>query len=326
MSLLRVENLSLGLANSSDFLVKNLSFVIEKGETVAVVGESGSGKTLSSLALMQLLPETMVVSSASKIIFAETNLLNISELQMRKVRGAKIAMIFQDAMSAFTPVIAIGAQLDEVIRLHIGGGFNSRKQRALQLLKEVGIKDELRVYNSYVHQLSGGMRQRAMIAMALAAEPELLIADEPSTALDVTIQAQVIELLKDLQQKHNMSILFISHDLAVVQQVAHKVVVMRHGECVEQAAAKDFFHNPQHEYTKQLLKDIPDVNTEVLTKPEYCDEVLQIKSLQQYFPVKKGIFKRKIADIKAVDGVDFAIMAGHTLAIVGESGSGKNCC
>jgi peptide/nickel transport system ATP-binding protein len=323
MSLLRVNNLSISVGANDKQLVNNVSFVINKGETLALVGESGSGKTLTALAIIQLLAANMFVAKNSEVIFGNINLLQQSEFTMQHIRGAKIAMIFQDAMSAFTPVITIGQQLDEVLKLHTKLDYKARRSRAMSLLAEVGIKDELRVYASYVHQLSGGMRQRAMIAMALAADPELLIADEPSTALDVTVQAQVLELLQKLQQQRQMSMLFISHDLAVVQQVAHHVLVMRQGAVVEYAVAKDFFNHPQHEYTQQLLQDIPSLNAKTVLKANDAKKILVVKNLKQYFPIKKGIFKRKIGDVKAVDGVSFNVYAGETIAIVGESGSGK---
>ncbi|MDF1760109.1 MAG: ABC transporter ATP-binding protein [Coxiellaceae bacterium] len=323
-ALLQVKDLSVAFTidGQKQTVVNQLNYTLDAGQCVALVGESGSGKTLSALALLQLLPPAAVVSQQAEVLFENKDLLTLSEQRMRYVRGGKIAMIFQDALAALNPVFTIGQQMDEVIRLHQKHAAKQRQQKALGLLQEVGIDDAKRCYQSYPHQLSGGMRQRAMIAMALACEPAILIADEPCTALDVTIQAQVMALLKQLKDKHDLSLLFISHDLAVVKQIADEVIVMQQGNCVERADAKTFYQSPQHDYTKKLLRSIPSMQSrqEAIASD---NTLLQVANLKTYFPIKKGLLRRTVGHVKAVDDISFDLNAGQTLAVVGESGSGK---
>ncbi len=320
-----VKNLYIQFAKNN-IAVNGISFAIKRGQTVALVGESGSGKSITALAITQLLPSAATLDTKSEILFDGEDLLNKSEIQMRKIRGRRIATVFQEASTALNAVLTIGEQIDEVLKAYKGLNKNDRKTQALNLLEEVGLSDPLRSYDAYPHQLSGGMKQRSMIAIALAGEPELLIADEPTTALDVTIQAQVLQLFKKIQKKHNMSMLFITHNLGIVYHMADHVIVMRHGEIVEQADALSFFKSPQHIYTKELFAAIPSVNlfrNDQLNKNNTKIPFLTIDNFKIYFPVKKGLFKRTVAYIKAVDGINLSLYKGKTLALVGESGSGK---
>lgn len=319
-TLLSVENLSLTVDGQK--LLNGVSFDIEQGEIFALVGESGSGKSLTSLAIMRLLPDVISVSSGD-IRLKNESLFLLPEYKMQKIRGRSIAMIFQEPMSALNPVMTIGEQVAEVIKLHLGLKKEAIKEKVISLFEEVALKDPHERYNWYPHQLSGGQKQRVMIAIALACEPDLLIADEPTTALDVTIQAKVLELLKAIQIRRNLSILFITHDMAVVSQVADKVAVMRHGEIVEEAACDVFFNDPKHPYTKNLLKDA--MSSKVYkTMIQKGQRLLEVEDLKVYFPIKKGFFQRTVGHTKAVDGVSFCIPKGKTLALVGESGSGKS--
>lgn len=326
-ALLEIKNLTVGFYAKQGFLpaVKNINLNIQKGETLALVGESGGGKTITSLAIMQLLPVSAYVTQDSKILLQQQDLLNLSEIKMRKIRGRRIGMVFQEALIALNPVLTIGHQIEEVLRCHFSLKKSARQKKILSLLDEVGIQNPKQCAQSYPHQLSGGMRQRAMIAMALAGEPELLIADEPTTALDVTIQAQVLQLLKQLQQKRNMAMLFITHDLGIVAQMANHVAVIYQGEIIEQADVKTFFANPRHDYTKKLFAALPNIQKRLRPPVTFVSEkpLLNVNDLKTYFPIQKGIFKRVVGHIKAVDGVSFALYQGQTLALVGESGSGK---
>lgn len=321
---LSVQNLTISFGHGKYMIpaISNLNFAIQPGECLGLVGESGSGKSMTALAIMQLLPHTARVSSTSKILLNGNDLLLLSERNMRKVRGQRIGMIFQDAMSAFNPVLTIGHQIIEVIQIHLKLSKRNARKKAYRLLEEVGIPDPKHTYRSYAHELSGGMRQRAMIALALSANPTILIADEPTTALDVTIQAQVLTLLKSLQAKHKMTLLFISHDLAVVSQLANEIVVLQHGVKVEQAQAAEFFHDPKHAYSKQLINAIPS-ETMHYQQSSPTETLLHIEKLRVYFPIRSTLLKRTIGYIKAVDDISFQIAKGHTLALVGESGSGK---
>jgi len=307
-------------------VVHGIGFAIGQGETLALVGESGSGKSISALSIMQLLPAAARVKDGSQIFFDGVDLLQLSEIQMRAIRGRRIGMIFQEAMAALNPVLTIGEQINEVLTCHFQLAKLARRQKILDLLNDVGIKDPLHCSQSYPHQLSGGMKQRAMIAMALAAEPDLLIADEPTTALDVTIQAQILNLLQEIQQKTNMGLLFITHDLGVVSQIADRIAVMQDGRIVEQTAADDFFADPQHAYSRQLLAAIPsweNRDREVVEITATETPELKVENLKVYFPIRKGVLKRTVGYIKAVDDVSFSLYEGRTLALVGESGSGK---
>jgi peptide/nickel transport system ATP-binding protein len=320
MSLLTVEKLSLEVGGIP--LLKRVSFEIKEGEIFALVGESGSGKSLTSLAVMRLLPEIIDVSSGD-IFLKGDSLFSLTEAAMQKVRGKSIAMIFQEPMSALNPVMTVGEQVAEVIKLHMGLKKEAIRAKVISLFEEVALKAPKERYNWYPHQLSGGQKQRVMIAMALACEPDLLIADEPTTALDVTIQAQVLEFLKKIRAKRNLSILFITHDMAVVAQMADRVAVMREGEIVEQAECRTFFTDPQHPYTQSLLKDAMGIK-EDRKRATITDKLLEVEDLKVYFPVKKGFFQRTVGHVKAVDGVTLSIPKGKTLALVGESGSGKS--
>jgi len=327
--LLKVTNLGLTVNNDINRpLLKSISFEIQKGEIFALVGESGSGKSLTSLAIMRLLPDALTIHSGD-VVLQQQSLFALPEVQMQKVRGKSIAMIFQEPMSALNPVMTIGKQVAEVLEIHLGLKKDVLRHKVAELFNEVGLADAEQRYDWYPHQLSGGQKQRVMIAMALACEPALLIADEPTTALDVTIQAQVLRLLKKIRQQRDLSILFITHDMGVVAEMADRVAVMREGEIVEQAECSHFFSNPQHPYTQSLLKDaIPDPAKHRQTAENATEKtaqaLLEIKDLKVHFPIKKGIFQRIVGHVKAVDGVTLSIPKGKTLALVGESGSGKS--
>ncbi len=319
-SILTIKDLSLSVG--SDILLDRISFEIQHGEIFALVGESGSGKSLTSLAIMRLLPEVIAVRSG-EIYLKDSALFTLPEAQMQKVRGKSIAMIFQEPMSALNPVMTVGSQVAEVLKVHLGLKKEQIKEKVLSLFREVALKDPEERYHWYPHQLSGGQKQRVMIAIALACEPDLLIADEPTTALDVTIQAQVLGLLKKICKQRDLSILFITHDMAVVSEMADRVAVMKKGEIVEQAACKDFFTHPQHAYTQRLLADAR--TTKAYTKVEKGYEpLIEVEGLKVHFPIKKGFFQRTTGVVKAVDDVTFSIAKGRTLALVGESGSGKS--
>ncbi len=318
-TLLRVDNITLMLPKR--ILLENLSFSLQKGETLALVGESGSGKSLTALSIMRLLPEAMHIASGD-ILLNGTSLLAMPEERMQQVRGKRIVMIFQEPMSALNPVMEVGEQVAEVIRYHENVTPKEAKRRVLALFEEVALPDVHRYYHRYPHQLSGGQKQRVMIAMALACEPELLIADEPTTALDVTVQAQVLSVLKRIQQKRGVGMLFISHDMAVVSQVADKIGVMYQGRLVELALAKSLLANPQHPYTKKLLlaASIPMASTPSTTKVE---PLLAVEHLCVHFKEKRAWWQKPKV-VKAVDGVTFTLARGRTVAVVGESGSGKS--
>jgi len=311
-------NVSIG----QDTLLKSISFEIQEGEIFALVGESGSGKSLTSLAIMRLLPDVISIRSGD-ITLHNKSLFVLPESQMQKIRGKQIAMIFQEPMSALNPVMTVGEQVAEVIKIHLGLKKDAVRKKVISLFEEVALKNPKERYGWYPHQLSGGQKQRVMIAIALACEPDLLIADEPTTALDVTIQAQVLTLLKKIQKDRGLSILFITHDMAIVAQMADKIAVMYHGEIVEQAERKTFFTHPQHPYTKSLLKDAM-VKIEKHTIDIDKDTLLEVEGLKVHFPIKKGLLQRTVGYVKAVDDVTFSIKRGKTLALVGESGSGKS--
>lgn len=310
--ILFISNLSISFQTHP--VLNNFALSLQRGSCMGLVGESGSGKTLSALSILQLLPQAARVTQESSIIFRDKNLLDLSEKQMRRVRGKHIGMIFQDAMSAFNPVLTIGQQLYETIRLHLCFNPKESKARALFLLEQMGIVESERCYRSYPHELSGGMRQRAMIAMALSAEPDIIIADEPTTALDVTIQAQILDLLCTLKKESRSAILFIGHDLSVVSKIADDITVLKQGNIVEQNTAKQFFLKPRETYSQQLLDAVLKKNPrkigDITTQEK---KLLSVDHLKLYY--KKTI--------KAVDDISFDIHCGETLALVGESGSGK---
>lgn len=321
--LLSIEDLSVEFLSGETVqrAVNNISFSILKGETLALVGESGSGKSVTAHSILRLLPYPLARHPSGKIMYQGEDLLAATPEYLRNVRGNRIAMIFQEPMSSLNPLHTIEKQINEILILHKGMNAKQASVRTLELLKLVEIPNPAQRMNAYPHELSGGQRQRVMIAMALANEPQLLIADEPTTALDVTVQQTILELLGDLQERLGMSILLISHDLNLVRRVAHRVCVMRNGEIVEQAACAEIFRNPQHPYTQELLgaepsgQPVPHSPSETLL--ETCD-------LRVWFPIKKGIFQRTADYIKAVDGVSFNLQRGQTLGVVGESGSGKS--
>ncbi|MBO6228065.1 MAG: ABC transporter ATP-binding protein, partial [Shewanella sp.] len=321
--LLSIEDLSVEFISGENVqrAVNNINFSINKGETLALVGESGSGKSVTAHSILRLLPYPLARHPSGKIIYQGKDLLAAAPEYLRKVRGNRIAMIFQEPMSSLNPLHTIEKQINEILILHKGMNAKQASVRTLELLTLVEIPNPAQRMNSYPHELSGGQRQRVMIAMALANEPELLIADEPTTALDVTVQQTILELLSDLQERLGMSILLISHDLNLVRRVAHRVCVMRNGEIVEQAACAEIFSNPQHSYTQELLGAEPS-GTPVPHSPS--ETLLETRDLRVWFPIKKGIFQRTADYIKAVDGISFTLQRGQTLGVVGESGSGKS--
>jgi ABC-type microcin C transport system duplicated ATPase subunit YejF len=300
--------------------VKDLSFELARNETLAIVGESGSGKSQTAMAIMGLLPDNG--RAKGEVRFGEQDLLKLSKAELNKIRGRGVSMIFQEPMTSLDPLYRIGDQLAEVIERHQGTGFGKAKQRALELLQLVKVNRAEERLSAFPHELSGGQRQRVMIAMALANNPSVLIADEPTTALDVTIQAEIITLMQELQAKIGMAIIFISHDLNLVKRIAHRVIVMRHGVPVEAGQVHDVFSAPQHAYTKELLSAEP----EGRKAPMKGDEpmVLEARGTVVSFPLAKSILGRTTKLLTAVDGVDLTLRKGQTIGIVGESGSGKS--
>ncbi len=343
MSLLEIKNLHTHLDTDSGIIkaVDDVSFSIEKGETFCLVGESGSGKSILALSVIQLLPHRISHHPGGEILFdwrklnqlthkeehQQVNMLTLDEEQLCDIRGSRIAMIFQEPMTSLNPVYSIGEQIMEALLLHNHGMSEEvAKQRALKAMHEVQIKDAESRFNNYPHELSGGQRQRIMIAMALACEPDLLIADEPTTALDVTVQAEVLKLIKELQQRKGMSVLFITHDFGVVAQIADKVGVMKQGKLVEVGDSKSVLHNPRHKYTQKLLAAVPD-NLPRREREEYDpnqqDVLIKVSHLDVFFPIRKGLFQRVVDHVRAVDDVSININKGKIVALVGESGSGK---
>ena len=329
-NILQVKNLtvSTGTGTKKTDIVNNISFTIERGETFVLLGESGSGKSITALSIMRLLPAAIKISDGS-VILHTTNLFQLPENKMRKIRGAKIGMIFQEPQTSLNPVLTAGQQISETLRQHDNLSKKQCIKRSIELLDAVGIPDAERRINEYPHQFSGGMKQRIMIAIALAGKPDLLIADEPTTALDVTIQAQVLNLLRKLQSETGMSILFITHDIGVAAQMADHIAVMQNGSIVELKTKKELFSNPENSYTQKLFDAIP--SWEKRTEENEIEEIersertslLKVKDLKVYYPIRKGIFKRTIGHVRAVDSVTIDLHAGETVAIVGESGSGK---
>jgi len=301
--------------------VNHVSFSIGKGETVALVGESGSGKSVSALSIMQLLAYPSAMHPSGEIFFEGRDLLKLGERAMREIRGARISMIFQEPMTSLNPLHTIEKQVGEVLREHRGLGREETRARTLALLERVGIQNPAERLDAYPHQLSGGQRQRVMIAMALANEPDLLIADEPTTALDVTIQAQILALLKELQRELGMAMLLITHDLGIVRKMAQRVYVMRQGRIVEEAPVEQIFTAPKHSYTQHLLAAEP--KGEPPSDNPNAPVILSTDNLKVWFPIKRGLLRHTVAHIKAVDGVTLSVRAGETLGVVGESGSGK---
>jgi peptide/nickel transport system ATP-binding protein len=354
-NLISVENLQIEFRTEDGVVpaVRGISFKIPKGKTVGLVGESGSGKSVTSLAMMRLIPNPPGRITAGQINFQGKDLLKISEKEMRELRGSKISMIFQEPMTSLNPVFTIGDQIAEVLILHKKLSRAEALDRTVELLEQVGIPDPKKRIGAYPHEMSGGQRQRVMIAMAIACEPELLIADEPTTALDVTIQKQILELISSLQKKYGMSVLFITHDLGVVGDIADHVVVMYKGEIVEQGTKEDIFKNAKHPYTKGLIACRPSLDKSPRRLPTVSDfmsddgrekafdksklfiekspramtaenpVLMKIKNVRKYFPLEKNFFGRVTSWVKAVDDVSLEVRRGRTLGLVGESGCGK---
>ncbi len=322
-TLIQVRNLSVafGKGDNKALAVDHVSFRIGRGETVALVGESGSGKTVSALSILRLLPYPMASHPTGEIFYEGKDLLKLPESGMQSIRGDAISIIFQEPMTSLNPVHTIERQVGEVLKLHRGMDDANARKRVQELLEKVGINEPEKRLSAYPHELSGGQRQRVMIAMALANEPELLIADEPTTALDVTIQAQILELLSDLQKEMGMAMLLITHDLGIVRKMAERVYVMKSGEIVEEGQMEAVFTNPQHTYTRHLI------NAEPKGDPPRADDsrpvVLEADDLKVWFPIKAGLLKRTVDHVKAVDGLSLKLRSGQTLGVVGESGSGK---
>lgn len=321
---LEINNLSVTFKTpGGDFAaVKNLNFSLNKGETLAIVGESGSGKSVSALSIMQLLPYPLARhAEGSSIRLNGEELVGKPDSFMRKIRGRRIGMIFQEPLSALNPLHTIERQIGEVLKIHRGFSKKQQQARILELLELVGLgnlKDRL---DAYPHQLSGGQRQRVMIAMALANEPELLIADEPTTALDVTVQAQILELLNDLKSRMNMALMIITHDLSVVEKMSDQVIVMKHGAVMESGRTAEIFTAPKHEYTKMLLGTLPSaLKTKV---NDNAPVLLEGRHIKVHYPKSKTIFGRTKEVVRAVDDIDILLREGQTLGVVGESGSGK---
>ncbi|WP_417694038.1 ABC transporter ATP-binding protein [Roseibium sp.] len=321
--LLDVQDLSVAFSSGekANLAVDRISFAIRKGETLALVGESGSGKSVSAMSVLKLLPYPPASHPTGRILFKGEDLLAADEKTIRKVRGNKVSMIFQEPMTSLNPLHSVERQISEVLKLHRGMGEKQARERVLDLLTKVGIPEPETRLASYPHQLSGGQRQRVMIAMALANEPDLLIADEPTTALDVTVQAQILKLLKELQREEGMAMLFITHDLGIVRKFADRVCVMTKGEIVESGPVAEIFDNPQHSYTQHLLAAEPKGQPPV--HDDSAPIVLHADDLKVWFPVKRGFLRKTVDHIKAVDGIDITVRQGQTLGIVGESGSGK---
>ena len=321
MSILEVKDLTVSFRQEGkvNMAVKGVSFTVDRGETVALVGESGSGKSVTAMSTVSLLGDNATVGGS--VTYDGAEMIGASEVELQRVRGNDISFIFQEPMTSLNPLHTIEKQLSESLLLHQGIAAEDARGRVLELLEKVGIRDAENRLNAYPHQLSGGQRQRVMIAMALANKPDILVADEPTTALDVTIQAQILDLLVELKKSENMGLLFITHDLGIVQKLADKVCVMKDGEIVETGPTAEVFGNPQHAYTRKLLSaragGVP------APVPEGADTILTTDQLRIWFPIQRGFFKRTVGHVKAVNEANLSLRAGETLGIVGESGSGK---
>ena len=323
---LMVENLTVSVRTDEGVkpLVRDMSFGLRRGETLCIAGESGSGKSITSLAIMGLLPPPAVRVTGGSIRLGETDLNTLGEAQMRRVRGDRIAMIFQEPMTSLNPVMTVGTQLAEAIRAHDDVSRSAARDRALAALKSVRLSQPERRMSQFPHELSGGMRQRVMIAMALALRPEVLIADEPTTALDVTVQREVLDLLRDLQRDTGTAIILITHDMGVVAEMADRVIVMRDGAMVEEAAARALFSSPRAQYTRDLLAAVPRMGQGALRPPVDNAPVARLCDVVVRFPIRGGVFGRTTHLVHAVEHVSFEIRKGETFALVGESGCGKS--
>jgi microcin C transport system ATP-binding protein len=321
--LLSVRDLSIAFRQGERqaLAVDRISFDIKKGETLALVGESGSGKSATALSIMKLLPYPAASHPSGQVMFKGQDLLGLTERKIREIRGADITIIFQEPMTSLNPLHTIERQIGEILLLHRGLAGKGARERIIELLTQVGIPNPAQRLKAYPHQLSGGQRQRVMIAMALANEPDLLIADEPTTALDVTVQAQILKLLKELQGRLGMAMLFITHDLGIVRKIADRVCVMKDGKIVEQNNVADIFKSPQHPYTRALLAAEP--RPQAVPPNPSGKIVVKTDDLKVWFPIRRGVMRKTVGFIKAVDGVSVEVRQGETLGVVGESGSGK---
>jgi microcin C transport system ATP-binding protein len=321
-NIISIKNLSVGFRsqNIKKDVVHSISFQIPKGKTVALVGESGSGKTVTALSVLKLLPYPSAYHESGEIIYKEQNLLNATNRKMQTIRGRNITTIFQEPMSSLNPLHTIEKQIIEILLIHSKISYVDAAKKTKELLISVGLEEVSNRLKSYSYELSGGQRQRVMIAMSIANNPDLLIADEPTTALDVTIQMQILKLLKELQKELNMAILFISHDLTVVRHIADYICIMKDGKIVENNTTENIFLRPQHEYTKKLV-NFKDFEKNKITTEEKI--ILKIEKLKVWYPIKKGILRRTVSHVKAVDSISFNLQENRTLGIVGESGSGK---
>src|SRR5213593_4011420 len=320
--LLDVRDLSVEFHQPSgpSLAVDRISFEIKRGECVALVGESGSGKSVSALSILKLLPYPTASHPSGSIQFKGRELLELSEREIRGIRGNDISIIFQEPMTSLNPLHTIESQIGEILQLHSGVRGQMARARTLELLTQVGIPDPETRLKSYPHQLSGGQRQRVMIAMALANEPDLLIADEPTTALDVTVQAQILTLLAEIRARLGMSMLFITHDLGIVRRIADTVCVMQAGEIVEAGRTAEVFTRPEHPYTRRLVEAEP--RPMARTPRTDAPAVIEAQDVRVWFPIRRGLLRRTVSDVKAVDGVSLAVREGQTVGVVGESGSG----
>ncbi len=318
---MRVSDLRVEVAEDGEEILKGVSFELQPGRIFALVGESGSGKSVTSMAAMRLLPNALQITGGSVHVGGQ-DLFDLSESRMQTVRGRRVAMIFQNAMTALNPVQTVGKQVAETLKLHTALRGRALRQRVVQLFAEVGIPDPDARYGFYPHQMSGGQQQRVMIAMALACEPEILIADEPTTALDVTIQEQVLGLIRELTRSRQLAVLLITHDMGVVRNTADEVAVMYRGEIIERAPVEEFFHHPKQAYSRRLIDALPDLTR--FRSMEVERPLLELEAVKVYFPIRKGVLQRVVDYTRAVDGVSLAIGRGETYALVGESGSGKS--
>ncbi len=324
MALLQVNNLQLGFRSGEKVrpVVKGVSFQISKGEVLALVGESGSGKSVTSMSILKLLDSPPLEYMGGEILWKGQNVLSMSDPELRKLRGDRISVIFQEPMTSLNPLHTVEKQIGEMIQMHQLLNNSEANEKTLALLNKVGIREPDKKMKALPHQLSGGERQRVMIAMALANEPELLIADEPTTALDVTIQAQILDLIAELQQEMQMAVLFITHDLGVVKKISDKVAVMEQGGLVEVGTTNEVFSNPKHPYTQKLINSEPDGDP--VDVPSSSNEIINTNDVKVWFPIKRGVLKRTVGHVKAVNGVSLSLREGESLGIVGESGSGKS--